>query len=71
MADAKTSAKPETDDDTTPRFVTGSTMRHTIIMTATGSIGLVAIFIVDFANLFTSRNLVKPNWRPPSAMRAR
>ncbi|MEM1286946.1 MAG: MATE family efflux transporter [Pseudomonadota bacterium] len=41
-----------TDDDTTPRFVTGSTMRHTIVMTATASIGLVAIFIVDFANLF-------------------
>lgn len=52
MADAKTSDKAETDDDTTPRFVTGSTMRHTIVMTATGSIGLVAIFIVDFANLF-------------------
>jgi putative MATE family efflux protein len=46
MADSKK------DDDTTPRFVTGSTMRHTIVMTATGSIGLVAIFIVDFANLF-------------------
>jgi putative MATE family efflux protein len=52
MADAKASATPENDDDTTPRFVTGSTMRHTIVMTATGSIGLVAIFIVDFANLF-------------------
>lgn len=39
-------------DDMTPRFVTGSTMRHTLVMTATGSIGLVAIFIVDFANLF-------------------
>ncbi len=48
MAEAKT----REDDDTTPRFVTGSTMRHTIVMTATGSIGLVAIFIVDFANLF-------------------
>ena len=34
------------------RFVTGSTMRHTAVMTATGSIGLVAVFIVDFANLF-------------------
>lgn len=42
----------EPDPDTTPRFVTGSTMRHTLVMTATGSIGLVAIFIVDFANLF-------------------
>lgn len=27
-------------------------MRHTIVMTGTASIGLVAIFIVDFANLF-------------------
>lgn len=44
------SAQPT--DDTTPRFVTGSTMRHTVVMTATGSIGLIAIFIVDFANLF-------------------
>ena len=34
------------------KFVTGSTMRHVIVMTATGSIGLVAIFIVDALNLF-------------------
>src|SRR5215471_6118825 len=34
------------------KFVTGSTMRHVIIMTATGSVGLVAIFIVDALNLF-------------------
>lgn len=34
------------------KFVTGSTMRHVITMTATGSIGLVAIFIVDALNLF-------------------
>ncbi|MBV6656520.1 MAG: MATE family efflux transporter [Devosiaceae bacterium] len=39
-------------DDATPRFVTGSTMRHTVVMTGTASVGLVAIFIVDFANLF-------------------
>ena len=36
----------------TAKFVTGSTMRHVIVMTATGSIGLVAIFIVDALNLF-------------------
>lgn len=48
----KTGASAKVEDDTTPRFVTGSTMRHTLVMTATGSIGLVAIFIVDFANLF-------------------
>lgn len=34
------------------KFVTGSTMRHVITMTATGSIGLIAIFIVDALNLF-------------------
>ena len=36
----------------TAKFVTGSTMRHVIVMTATGSIGLVAIFVVDALNLF-------------------
>jgi putative MATE family efflux protein len=36
----------------TAKFVTGSTMRHVIVMTATGSIGLVSIFIVDGLNLF-------------------
>ena len=35
-----------------PKFTTGSTMRHVVIMTATGSIGLMAIFVVDFLNLF-------------------
>ncbi|MEX3007147.1 MATE family efflux transporter [Hoeflea sp. TYP-13] len=34
------------------KFVTGSTMRHVIVMAATGSIGLVAIFLVDALNLF-------------------
>lgn len=34
------------------RFTTGSTLRHVISMTATGSIGLIAIFIVDALNLF-------------------
>ncbi len=34
------------------KFVTGSTMRHVLTMTATGSIGLVAIFVVDALNLF-------------------
>ena len=27
-------------------------MRHVVVMTATGSIGVMAIFIVDFLNLF-------------------
>lgn len=37
---------------TSPKFVTGSTLRHVINMTASGSIGLVAVFIVDALNLF-------------------
>lgn len=34
------------------RFTTGSTMRHVAIMTATGSAGLIALFMVDALNLF-------------------
>ncbi len=32
-------------------FLTGSTMRHVVNMTVTGSIGLIAIFLVDFLSL--------------------
>jgi putative MATE family efflux protein len=35
----------------TPVFVTGSTMRHVLVMTSTGAAGLVAIFIVDLVSL--------------------
>jgi putative MATE family efflux protein len=38
-------------DTSTPRFVTGSTLRHVLIMTATSSIGLMAVFFVDVLNL--------------------
>jgi putative MATE family efflux protein len=34
------------------KFTSGSVMSHVITMTATGSVGLVAIFIVDALNLF-------------------
>ncbi|MCL5778007.1 MATE family efflux transporter [Limibaculum sp. FT325] len=34
------------------RFVTGPTMRHVSVMTATGAVGLTALFLVDAANLF-------------------
>lgn len=34
------------------KFTHGSTMRHVIVMTATGSVGLMAIFLVDLLNLF-------------------
>ncbi|GAB4064785.1 MATE family efflux transporter [Ancylobacter sonchi] len=36
----------------TARFVTGSTMTHVAVMTAAGSVGLVAVFVVDLLNLF-------------------
>src|ERR1700752_391777 len=34
------------------RFVSGSTMRHVVVMAGTGAIGLMAVFAVDLANLF-------------------
>ncbi len=37
---------------TAPRFTTGSTLRHVAVMTSTGAIGLMALFLVDAANLF-------------------
>lgn len=35
----------------TPRFVTGSLLRHITVMAGTGAVGLVAIFAVDLINL--------------------
>src|SRR5258707_12026492 len=35
-----------------PKFTQGAVMRHVVVMTATGSIGLMSIFVVDFLNLF-------------------
>ena len=34
------------------KFTQGSTMRHVVTMTATGSVGLIAVFVVDALNLF-------------------
>ncbi len=34
------------------RFVTGSTMRHVTIMTLTGALGLMSLFLVDLVDLF-------------------
>lgn len=34
------------------RFVTGSTLRHVIVMTLTGALGLMSLFVVDLADLF-------------------
>lgn len=59
-SDAGPGADAQDDNDTqgdagngvTAKFVEGSTMRHVVTMTATASFGLMAIFVVDFANLF-------------------
>jgi putative MATE family efflux protein len=37
---------------TQARFVTGSIMRHVSVMTFTGAVGLMALFLVDLADLF-------------------
>ena len=44
-----------------PRFVTGSTMRHVVVMTAAGSVGLIAIFLVDFLTLIYISRLGDPH----------
>ncbi len=36
----------------TPKFVTGSLLRHILAMTAAGAIGLMAIFVGDLANIY-------------------
>lgn len=43
-----------------PVFVSGSTLRHVMVMTATGSVGLVSIFIVDFISLYWVSRLGDP-----------
>jgi putative MATE family efflux protein len=43
-----------------PVFVTGSTMRHVVVMTATASVGLMAIFLVDFLSLLYVSRLGRP-----------
>ena len=39
------------DQAQTAKFVTGSTLRHVLVMTATSSLGLMAVFVVDALNL--------------------
>ncbi len=34
------------------KFLTGSTMRHIIVMSCTGAIGIMALFLVDLADMF-------------------
>lgn len=44
----------------TPKFLTGSLMRHVAVMTLTSSVGLLALFVVDFVNLFFISRLGDP-----------
>ncbi|GAN49604.1 multi anti extrusion protein MatE [Methylobacterium sp. ME121] len=43
------------------RFVTGSILRHVVVMAATGSVGLMAIFVVDLLSLLYVSTLGDPN----------
>ncbi|MBC7547330.1 MAG: multidrug transporter, partial [Polaromonas sp.] len=47
-----TSTTSPTSTALTPRFVTGSLMRHVTVMAGTGAVGLIAVFAVDLINLF-------------------
>ncbi|MGA1234051.1 MAG: MATE family efflux transporter, partial [Lutimaribacter sp.] len=38
--------------DKSAKFLTGSTMRHVVVMTLTGSLGLSFMFLVDFLALY-------------------
>jgi putative MATE family efflux protein len=49
--DATPSGKAPDGHAAAPRFVEGSTMRHVLVMTGTGSAGLIAIFTVDLVSL--------------------
>ncbi len=43
-----------------PAFTHGSIIRHVLVMTGTGLIGLISLFIVDFLNLFYIARLGDP-----------
>ena len=43
---------PQVARDKRPVFIHGSLMRHVAVMTATGAIGLMAVFVVDLLSLF-------------------
>ena len=40
------------DDKRRGVFTQGPTMRHVVVMSSTGAVGLIAVFLVDLANLF-------------------
>lgn len=52
-----TETSPTASEESAPatreaRFITGSTKRHMLVMTLTGAVGLMSVFIVDLLNLF-------------------
>jgi len=52
MAQSNPSAVRRAPASVTPRFVTGSLLRHVVLMSSTSAVGLMAIFVVDLINLF-------------------
>lgn len=43
--------KPRRSNASRPKFVSGSIFRHILVMTGTGAVGLMAIFLCDLANI--------------------
>jgi putative MATE family efflux protein len=43
--------KPQQRERQAPKFLTGSLLNHILVMTGTGAVGLMAIFVGDLANL--------------------
>ncbi len=49
---SRTTSTSHPDTPPTARFLSGSLLRHVVVMAGTGAIGLVAVFAVDLINLF-------------------
>jgi putative MATE family efflux protein len=52
MAQSTPSVVQRAPASVTPQFVTGSLLRHVVLMSSTSAVGLMAIFVVDLINLF-------------------
>ena len=48
---AEGAGRPRRSNASRPKFVSGSILRHILVMTGTGAIGLMAIFLCDLANI--------------------
>ena len=48
---AEAGGRPRRVNASRPKFVSGSILRHILVMTGTGAIGLMAIFLCDLANI--------------------